>query len=74
MEKDKEYTNGEITIVWKQELCIHSGKCVRGLAAVFNAKNRPWINPLGATTEEIVKQVAECPSGALSLFYLKEKK
>ncbi|NJX14547.1 (4Fe-4S)-binding protein [Tamlana crocina] len=25
----KEYTNGEVTIVWNPEACIHSGICVK---------------------------------------------
>ncbi len=64
----KEYTNGEVTIVWKPKTCIHAGECVRGLPSVFNSKARPWINPEGATTQEIVDQVKKCPSGALSYY------
>lgn len=62
----KEYTNGEVTIVWKPEACIHSAMCVNGLPGVFNSKAKPWINAEGATTDEIVAQVKKCPSGALS--------
>lgn len=69
MENMKEYTNGEITIVWKQELCSHSGNCVRGLASVFKPKEKPWVNPQGASSEEIVNQVKKCPSGALTVYY-----
>lgn len=64
----KEYTNGEVTIVWKPKTCIHAGECVRGLPGVFNSKARPWINPEGASTQEIVDQVKKCPSGALSYY------
>lgn len=60
------YTNGEVTIIWQPKLCSHSGNCVRGLPAVFNNKIRPWINPQGAGTEQIIEQVKKCPSGALS--------
>ena len=63
----KEYTNGEITVVWKPDLCIHSANCVEGLGSVFNSEARPWINMNGATSEQIVSQVAKCPSGALSI-------
>ncbi|MEL6591403.1 MAG: (4Fe-4S)-binding protein [Bacteroidota bacterium] len=65
-EKVKTYTNGEVSIVWKPERCIHSEKCWRGLSSVFDPKARPWINAEGASTEEIVAQVKQCPSGALS--------
>lgn len=64
----KEYTNGEVTIVWQNKLCIHSGICVRGLPAVFNTNESPWINVEGATKEEIISQVKKCPSGALSYY------
>ncbi len=60
------YTNGEVTIVWQPKLCSHSGNCVRGLPTVFNSRIRPWINPEGATTQEIIDQVNKCPSGALT--------
>lgn len=69
----KEYTNGEVTIVWQNALCQHSGNCVRGLASVFNYKASPWINANGATTDEIISQVNKCPSGALSYYLNKDK-
>jgi uncharacterized Fe-S cluster protein YjdI len=63
----KEYSNGEITIVWKPKLCIHSGICVKILPKVYNTRERPWIKPENAATQEIIDQVAKCPSGALSI-------
>ena len=63
----KEYSNGEITIVWQPKLCIHSGVCVRTLPKVYNPQERPWIKPENATTRELLDQVAKCPSGALSI-------
>lgn len=62
----KEYSNGEITIVWQPEKCTHSGVCVRTLPKVYNPQERPWIKPEYATTEELKKQIDNCPSGALS--------
>jgi len=64
----KEYTNGEVTIVWKPGICIHSKMCVMGLPTVFDFNARPWINAQGATTEQIIEQVQKCPSGALSYY------
>jgi len=63
----KEYTNGEITIVWKPGLCIHSGVCVKTLPKVYHPKEKPWIRMENATSEELIKQVSICPSGALSI-------
>jgi uncharacterized Fe-S cluster protein YjdI len=67
-DSDKTYTNGEISVVWKSGLCLHSAKCVQGLGEVFNVQARPWINMAGASTDRIVQQVERCPSGALSYF------
>lgn len=62
----KTYPNGEITVVWKSGLCIHSKHCFTELPEVFNPKARPWVNMSGADTERIIRQVAICPSKALS--------
>ncbi len=67
-ESTKQYTNGEITVVWQPEVCIHSTLCWKGLGDVFNPTKRPWINMDGAQTEAIIEQVKKCPSGALSYF------
>jgi uncharacterized Fe-S cluster protein YjdI len=64
----KHYSSGEVTIVWQNALCIHSGNCVRGLSSVFNSRQSPWINAGGASTVAIIEQVKKCPSGALSFF------
>ena len=68
----KKYSNGEITIVWKPNACIHSTICWKGatgLSDVFKPGEHPWIKVEGATTQRIVEQVKKCPSGALSFFY-----
>ena len=69
----KKYSNGEVTIVWKPQVCIHSGICFRGLGEVFNPQARPWITPENATTERIIDQVKKCPSGALSYYMNSEE-
>ena len=62
----KRYSNGEITVVWKPDLCAHSTICFQGLPSVFDPRERPWVRIGGATTDAIVRQVDACPSGALS--------
>ena len=65
----KEYTNGEVTVVWQSGKCVHSANCARNNPAVFQPKEKPWIKIDGSSTEKIIDTVNKCPSGALS-FYL----
>ncbi len=69
----KHYTNGEITIAWKPNQCIHSKICWTGLLEVFDPRKRPWITMEGTTSERIIEQVEKCPSGALSYFRNEDK-
>ncbi|MGN6475799.1 MAG: (4Fe-4S)-binding protein [Flavipsychrobacter sp.] len=69
----KHYTNGEITIAWKPNVCIHSKLCWTGLLEVFDPRKRPWIDMTKAETDLIISQVEKCPSGALSYFRNDEK-
>ncbi|KAB5492049.1 (4Fe-4S)-binding protein [Flagellimonas hadalis] len=66
MEIMKEYTNGEISVIWKPELCQHAGICVKMLPKVYNPKEKPWIKVENATSDELKHQISKCPSGALS--------
>jgi len=62
----KEYTNGEVTIIWRPQRCIHSGICVQSLPQVYNPAERPWVKPMNATSEELIQQINMCPSKALT--------
>jgi uncharacterized Fe-S cluster protein YjdI len=68
MGKVKEYSNGEVTVVWEAEKCIHSAICAKGLPKVFQPRERPWIKIDAAVTDALVNQVKACPSGALSYY------
>ncbi|MDD4554414.1 MAG: (4Fe-4S)-binding protein [Bacteroidales bacterium] len=72
LESIKEFSNGEITVFWREKLCIHSANCLIGLPAVFNSKKRPWINIHASDSKEIMHIVDTCPSRALT--YLKSNK
>lgn len=63
----KEYTNGEITVLWQSSKCIHSANCVKNLSAVFRPKEQPWVQMENAGSAEIEAAVSKCPSGALSI-------
>jgi uncharacterized Fe-S cluster protein YjdI len=65
----KKYSNEEITVVWKPNVCIHSTKCWKGLLEVFDPRRSPWIVMENSATERIIEQIDQCPSGALSYYY-----
>ncbi len=69
----KEYTNGDVTIVWQSGKCIHSANCVKNNPDVFRPKEKPWITPNDSTTEKIIYAVNQCPSGALTFYMNKNK-
>ncbi|OQP56038.1 hypothetical protein A4H97_20880 [Niastella yeongjuensis] len=71
VDRKLKYSNEDITVVWKPELCKHSGRCVMQLPKVFNLKTKPWVTMSGADTEAIKAQVEKCPTGALSWVYNK---
>ncbi len=63
----KEYTHEDLTIIWQPALCQHAGVCVKTLPNVYDPKAKPWIKMENATREELISQVSQCPSGALSI-------
>lgn len=68
MSSIREYTNGEVTILWEASKCTHAGICVKTLPEVYNPKARPWIKAENApSSQALIDQVALCPSGALRI-------
>lgn len=61
-----EYVGKEITIHDDRGICSHAGYCTDGLPKVFRMRTEPWIDPDGASLEEIIETIRKCPSGALS--------
>jgi CDGSH-type Zn-finger protein len=55
-----------ITIHDDRSRCAHSGVCTDNLSEVFKLGVEPWIDPNGASADEIARVVSACPSGALS--------
>ncbi len=69
----KEYSNGELTVVWEPTKCIHAGVCVATLPKVYDPKAKPWIAVENGTTQELKNQIDQCPSKALSYYMNAEK-
>lgn len=70
----KEYSNGELTIVWQPSKCIHAAVCIQKLPKVYNPKVKPWIKMENAATLALRDQVSACPSGALTYYLNNESK
>jgi len=64
---EKEYTNGEVTIVWEHEKRTHAAVYAKGLPEVVMPREKPWIQMGAVSSKDIEAQVKMCPSGALSL-------
>ncbi len=65
-DKVDEYAEAAITIIDNRGVCSHSGICTDNLPGVFRLGVEPWIDPAGASIEEIIALVKRCPSGTLS--------
>lgn len=68
----KEYSNGEVTIVWQSGKCTHSANCVKNNPDVFKPKEKPWILATNSNTGKIIETVNKCPSGALTYYLNKQ--
>lgn len=62
----KSYDGSAIRVRFDPRRCIHAAECARGLPAVFDPEKRPWIDPDGASADQIARVVHRCPSGALT--------
>ena len=60
------YEGSAITIYDNRGVCSHRGYCTDELPSVFKGGKDPWIDPEGASNEDIIRICEKCPSGALS--------
>jgi len=63
----REYTLDELTVLWDSDLCVHCHKCDDALPLVFDPTRRPWVKMDEASSDEIIRVVNDCPSGAISV-------
>lgn len=68
---EKQYTNGEITVVWKPDVCIHSTICFKGLPDVFKPKERPWVKIEGAQTRKLPRRLINALRVRCHIFIMK---
>jgi uncharacterized Fe-S cluster protein YjdI/CDGSH-type Zn-finger protein len=61
----KEYPSSGITVIWDPTRCIHTGRCLRALPAVFDLNRHPWVNVASAQPDEIAAVIRMCPTDAL---------
>ena len=61
------YETPTVTVTFDPEICQHTGICLRGLPNVFDVTRKRWVRPELATAEEVIAQVARCPSGVLQI-------
>ena len=70
----RSYTRDNLRILWRPDLCIHAGVCVRTLPDVYHPREIPWVTPENASVDALVAQIDRCPSGALSYEFIDLKK
>jgi uncharacterized Fe-S cluster protein YjdI len=61
------YETPDVTVTFDPNVCQHTGICLRGLPAVFDVREKRWVRPENARAEDVIAQVARCPSGALQI-------
>ena len=65
-DKMDNYEGSKLTIHDNRGVCSHRGYCTDNAPKVFRMKDEPWIDPEGMDTDEAVRVIETCPSGALS--------
>ncbi|MDR2974730.1 MAG: (4Fe-4S)-binding protein [Propionibacteriaceae bacterium] len=63
------YTGSKIDVTFDFDVCQHSGRCIRGLPAVFEVGRKPWILPDAGDPQAVADVIDTCPSGALEYIW-----
>ena len=59
------YVGKDITVHDNRGQCAHAGYCTDGAPNAFRLKMEPFVDPDGASAQEIIDTINKCPSGAL---------
>lgn len=59
------YPGERVTVYYDARRCLHFAECIRELPEVFDARERPWIQPDNAPEERVAEVIRRCSSGAL---------
>jgi uncharacterized Fe-S cluster protein YjdI len=62
--RGRAYHGDGVTVFYNVRRCAHFAECVRGLPAVFDVNQRPWIQPVNGRAELVAEVVRRCPTGA----------
>jgi CDGSH-type Zn-finger protein len=59
------YVGKDVIVYDNRGTCCHSGNCSDHLPNAFRTDKEPFVDPNGASSDEIISIVRQCPSGAL---------
>ena len=66
MSRRRTYEGEGIEVSYDASRCIHAAECANGLPSVFDPDRRPWVDPNGASADEVAAVIHRCPTGALA--------
>lgn len=61
------YEGQALRVTYDATRCLNAAQCVHGLPEVFDGDGEPWVKPDGASAEDVVRTVCNCPTGALKV-------
>ncbi len=61
------YKGDGYTVHFNPRVCAHAAECNRLAPAIFDAGQKPWIQPAKGTKAEAMAVVSACPSGAITM-------
>ncbi|MEC8990210.1 MAG: (4Fe-4S)-binding protein [Candidatus Latescibacterota bacterium] len=63
-DKRENFEGDKVVVQDNRGLCAHAGRCT--LETVFRPGKEPFVDANGASADQIIETIKQCPSGALS--------